>query len=80
MLQSPVLSLRSDNLATTSITCPADPAQNLSIKLPILTFVLRNLQQFVSVEVHVLDDKHVKRRFRASNFQVPYRNEVSNHR
>lgn len=70
ILHSPVLSLHSDNLATTSITCPADPVSTLSIKLPVVTFVLRNLQQFVSLEVQILDDKRVRRRFRASNFQA----------
>merc|ERR1719247_1094161 len=43
------------NIATTYITCPADPNKTLGIKLPFL--------------VMILDDKEVRRRFRASNYQ-----------
>jgi hypothetical protein len=31
---------------------------------------VKNLKKYFTFEVHVLDDKNVRRRFRASNFQV----------
>jgi hypothetical protein len=60
----------SSNVNTTFITCPADPAQTLGIKLPFLVMIIKNLKKYFSFEVTVLDDKGVKRRFRASNYQV----------
>ncbi|VVC93352.1 unnamed protein product [Leptidea sinapis] len=52
-IQSLVLEIVGTNVSTTYITCPADPKKTLGIKLPYL----------------VLDDKNVRRRFRASNYQ-----------
>ena len=40
-LQSAVLELASANVATTYISCPADPAATLGIKLPFLVMVVR---------------------------------------
>jgi hypothetical protein len=40
------------------------------IKLPFLTFVMKNLNRYTSIEVHVVDDMRVRRRLRASNYQV----------
>merc|ERR1719174_1812850 len=57
------------NIATTYITCPADPNKTLGIKLPFLVMILKNLKKYFSFEVTVLDDKEVRRRFRASNYQ-----------
>ena len=39
-LQSAVLELASANVATTYISCPADPAATLGIKLPFLVMVV----------------------------------------
>jgi hypothetical protein len=36
LVQSPVLELASTNIASTYITCPADPTKTLGIKLPFL--------------------------------------------
>jgi hypothetical protein len=69
-IQSSVLEIMSSNVNTTFITCPADPAQTLGIKLPFLVMIIKNLKKYFSFEVTVLDDKGVKRRFRASNYQV----------
>ena len=52
------------------MTCPADPSQTLGIKLPFLVMIIKNLKKYFSFEVQVLDDKNVRRRFRASNYQV----------
>lgn len=54
-----------------SNTCsPADPQKTLGIKLPFLVMIIKNLKKYFSFEVQVLDDKNVRRRFRASNYQV----------
>lgn len=69
-IQSSVLEIMSDNVSTTYITCPADPQKTLGIKLPFLVMIIKNLKKYFSFEVQVLDDKNVRRRFRASNYQV----------
>eukprot|EP00419_Tripos_fusus_P090921 CAMPEP_0172872358 /NCGR_PEP_ID=MMETSP1075-20121228/92593_1 /TAXON_ID=2916 /ORGANISM="Ceratium fusus, Strain PA161109" /LENGTH=219 /DNA_ID=CAMNT_0013722681 /DNA_START=238 /DNA_END=894 /DNA_ORIENTATION=- len=57
------------NVSTTYITCPADPSKTLGIKLPFLVMIIKNLKKYFTFEVTVLDDKEVRRRFRASNYQ-----------
>ena len=69
-IQSSVLEVASANVATTFIKCPADPDKTLGIKLPFLVMIIKNLNKYFSFEVQVLDDKNVRRRFRASNYQV----------
>lgn len=69
-IQSSVLEICSSNVSTTFISCPADPAKTLGIKLPFLVMIIKNLKKYFSFEVQVLDDKNVRRRFRASNYQV----------
>ena len=55
--------------STTFITCPADTKKTLGIKLPFLVMIIKNLKKYFTFEVQVLDDKNVRRRFRASNYQ-----------
>lgn len=69
-IQSLVIEISGSNVVTTFITCPADPRGSLGIKLPFLILVVKNLKRFFSFEVEIMDDKNVKRRFRASNFQT----------
>merc|ERR1719443_747784 len=57
------------NVSTNYITCPADPNKTLGIKLPFLVMIIKNLKKYFTFEVMVLDDKNVRRRFRASNYQ-----------
>merc|ERR1719295_1585670 len=57
------------NVSTTYVTCPADPSKTLGIKLPFLVMIIKNLKKYFTFEVTVLDDKEVRRRFRASNYQ-----------
>merc|ERR1719361_315786 len=57
------------NVSTTYITCPADPKKTLGIKLPYLVMIIKNMKKYFTFEVQVLDDKNVRRRFRASNYQ-----------
>ena len=69
-ISSSVLEIASTNITTTYISCPADPARTLGIKLPFLVMIIKNMNKYFSFEVQVLDDKNVRRRFRASNYQV----------
>lgn len=69
-IQSSVLEVAGANVSTAYITCPADPAKTLGIKLPFLVMIVKNLNKYFTFEVTVLDDKNVRRRFRASNYQV----------
>eukprot|EP00252_Welwitschia_mirabilis_P008280 TRINITY_DN20023_c0_g1_i1.p1 TRINITY_DN20023_c0_g1~~TRINITY_DN20023_c0_g1_i1.p1 ORF type:complete len:191 (-),score=33.30 TRINITY_DN20023_c0_g1_i1:242-814(-) len=68
-IQSNVLEIIGQHVNTTYITCPADPSATLGIKLPYLVMVVKNLNKYFTFEIHVLDDKNVRRRFRASNYQ-----------
>ncbi|GJP46243.1 hypothetical protein CLOM_g5551 [Closterium sp. NIES-68] len=68
-IQSSAIELLSPNIRTTLISCPPDPSAALGIKLPFLVLVLKPLDRFLSFEVTLMDDKNVKRRFRASNYQ-----------
>uniref|UniRef100_A0A0E0ETQ0 CFA20 domain-containing protein n=3 Tax=Oryza TaxID=4527 RepID=A0A0E0ETQ0_9ORYZ len=68
-IQSNVLEIIGTNVQSTYITCPADPAATLGIKLPFLALIVKNLKKYFTFEIQVLDDKNVRRRFRASNFQ-----------
>merc|ERR1719399_2434082 len=56
----------STNISTTFVSCPADASKSLGIKLPFLVMIIKNLKKYFTFEVTVLDDKNVRRRFRAS--------------
>ena len=68
-IQSCVLEIMGTNVSTAYITAPADPKKTLGIKLPFLVMIIKNLKKYSTFEVQVLDDKNVRRRFRASNYQ-----------
>jgi len=68
-IQSSVLEILGTNVSTTYISCPADQKQTLGIKLPFLVMIIKNMKKYFTFEVMVLDDKNVRRRFRASNYQ-----------
>merc|ERR1712113_795997 len=57
------------NVSTNFINAPLDPKKTLAIKLPFLVMIIKNLKKYFTFEVQVLDDKSVRRRFRASNYQ-----------
>jgi len=63
-------------VSTIYISCPSDSKQTLGIKLPFLVMIIKNLKKYFSFEVQVLDDKNVRRRFRASNYQVRWISEI----
>jgi hypothetical protein len=56
------------NVSTNFITAPSNPKETLGIKLPFLVMIIKNLKKYYTFEVQVLDDKNVRRRFRASNY------------
>lgn len=68
-IQSSVLEIMGTNVSTNYIVCPAESKKTLGIKLPFLVMILKNLKKYFTFEVQVLDDKNVRRRFRASNYQ-----------
>jgi len=68
-IQSSVLEVEGSNVSTTYITCPPGKKQTLGIKLPFLVMIIKNMRKYFTFEVTVLDDKGVRRRFRASNYQ-----------
>lgn len=60
-IQSLVIEITGSNVATSYITIPANPRQSLSITLPNLILIIKNLNKFFTFEVEVLDDKNIKR-------------------
>ncbi|RWR79771.1 UPF0468 protein CG5343 family [Cinnamomum micranthum f. kanehirae] len=68
-IQSSALEIVGSNVQSTYITCPADPAATLGIKLPFFVMIVKNLKKYFTFEIQVLDDRNVRRRFRASNFR-----------
>ncbi len=71
-IQSSVLEVMGTNVSTNYICCPEDPRNGLGIKLPFLVMIIKNMKKYFTFEVQVLDDKNIRRRFRASNYQVYY--------
>ncbi len=69
-MQSSVIEIMGANVSTSYISCPADPNQVLGIKMPFLVLLIKYMKKYFTFEVQVVDDKGVKRRFRASNYQV----------
>ncbi|KAK4771652.1 hypothetical protein SAY87_032184 [Trapa incisa] len=69
-IHSNVLEIVGSNIQSTYITCPADPSATLGIKLPFLVIIVKNIKKYFTFEIQVLDDKNVRRRFRASNYQA----------
>eukprot|EP00026_Physarum_polycephalum_P018408 Phypoly_transcript_19985.p1 GENE.Phypoly_transcript_19985~~Phypoly_transcript_19985.p1 ORF type:complete len:191 (-),score=20.09 Phypoly_transcript_19985:33-605(-) len=69
-IQSTVIEITGANVSTNFIACPADPMKTLGIKLPFLVMIVKNVHKYFTFEICVLDDKNVRRRFRASNYQA----------
>ena len=63
--KSSVLEIMGTNVSTTHVTCLADPTKTLGVKLPIM----KNLKKDFTLEIQAFDDKEVRRRFRASDYQ-----------
>src|SRR6266498_3000184 len=69
-IKSTVIEIISPDIKSTYITCPSQLNRTLGIKLPILVFIVKNFKKYFTFEVQIMDDKNIKRIFRASNFQV----------
>lgn len=41
--------------STTYVTCPADDAKTLRIKLPFLVMIIKNLKKYFTFEVQVME-------------------------
>ncbi|ELR21102.1 flagellar associated protein [Acanthamoeba castellanii str. Neff] len=72
-LQSEVVEVMGENIADVYITCPSHPKKTLGIKLPYIVLLVKNMHKYFSFEIEALDDKKLKRRFRASNYQTQAR-------
>ena len=68
-MQSSVIEICGANVSTCFLTCPSNPKQTLGVKMPFLVLLIKYLKKYLTFEVQVIDDKNVKRRFRASNYQ-----------
>ena len=68
-MQSSVTEICGANVSTCFLTCPSNPKQTLGVKMPFLVLLIKYLKKYFTFEVQVIDDKNVKRRFRASNYQ-----------
>ena len=68
-MQSSVIEICGANLSTCFLSCPSNPKQTLGVKMPFLVLLIKYLKKYFTFEVQVIDDKNVKRRFRASNYQ-----------
>ena len=68
-MQSSVIEIAGHNVSNTYITCPENPKETLGIKMPYLVLLIKYMKKYFTFEVQVRDDKDVKRRFRASNYQ-----------
>ena len=67
-MQSSVIEICGANVSTCFLTCPSNPKQTLGVKMPFLVLLIKYLKKYFTFEVQVIDDKNVKRRFRASNY------------
>ena len=68
-MQSSVIEICGANVSTCFLSCPSNPKQTLGVKMPFLVLLIKYLKKYFTFEVQVIDDKYVKRRFRASNYQ-----------
>ena len=68
-MQSSVIEICAANVSTCFLSCPSNPKQTLGVKMPFLVLLIKYLKKYFTFEVQVIDDKNVKRRFRASNYQ-----------
>lgn len=68
-LNSMSLELLGTNVSTCLIKTPIPPYRSLGIKMPFITFILKNLQKYCTFEIEVRDHENQLRRFQASTFQ-----------
>eukprot|EP00798_Chlamydomonas_sp_ICE-L_P030494 gene30494-35512_t len=72
-IQSSVIEICGDNVATTFVSAPCDPKGTLGIKLPFLVMIIKNMKKYFSFEVEVLDDKNSTTRVKPFVCTMPMR-------
>ena len=69
-LQSSVIEIAGANVGNNFIKIPDDDKKNLSMRLPNLVLQVKNLKKYFTFEIMIIDDKGIRRTFKASNFQT----------
>ena len=69
-LESSAIEIIGANINLNYISSPFDPNVILGIRMPLMVILMKHLRKYFAFEVLILDDKNIKRRFRATNFQV----------
>lgn len=64
-----VAAIVSSDIASTFMTCPKDPKEELGVSLPCLVLAVKYLKKYFTFEVQILDDTNTRRRLRAANYQ-----------
>lgn len=67
-LNSSVLELVGWNVTTCFIYAPIHPFKSMGIRLPCVTFVIKNLQNYFTFQIEIRDSDNQLRRFQASSF------------
>ena len=71
-IESPAIEIIGANVNMNYISFPENPNETLNIKMPTLVLLMKHLRKYFAFEVTIMDDKKIKRVFRASNFQVKF--------
>ncbi|KAL4103695.1 hypothetical protein QTP88_019039 [Uroleucon formosanum] len=69
-MKSNVLQILSQNVNACCITCPVNPKDSMGVRLPFLTLIVKNLGQFFTFEITILDSDNIRRRLRMSSYHV----------
>ncbi|XP_060855738.1 uncharacterized protein LOC132933485 [Metopolophium dirhodum] len=69
-MKSNVLQIQSKNVNACCITCPMNPKDSIGIRLPFVTLIVKNLGQFFTFEITILDSENIRRRLRMSSYHV----------
>ncbi|XP_060843629.1 cilia- and flagella-associated protein 20-like [Rhopalosiphum padi] len=69
-IKSNVLQIQSPNVNACYITSPLNSKSSLGIRLPIMTLLVKNLGQFFTFEITILDSENIRRRLRVSNYHT----------
>ncbi|XP_025203331.1 cilia- and flagella-associated protein 20-like [Melanaphis sacchari] len=70
VMKSNVLQIQSPNVNACYITCPLNSKGSLGVRLPFVTLMVKNLNQFFTFEITILDNENIRRRLRVSNYHT----------
>ena len=70
MTWNPQFSKSGANVNNNFISLPSDDKKTLGIKMPFLVLQVKNLKKYFTFEVTIIDDKNIRRTFKACNFQT----------